>query len=146
MKNDPSSSIDEQLDEQLQHPKPFAREEFARMHQRNGAAVQFYLDLRWAHEVHIKKLTVVSKPVIEPAPGGWLERISRFTFSTKIFAHVYEPMIADMRHEYIEALAAGEKWHARWIHTRGVLAFCKAVMLSLPLDIAQAILARWKSG
>jgi hypothetical protein len=31
------------------------------------------------------------------------------------------PVIADMQKEYIEAIASGDEWHARWIAIRGHL-------------------------
>lgn len=52
-------------------------------------------------------------------PGSTLMRISRVFLTKAAHARVVEPVIRDMQHEYIEAIAEGHKWHALWIAFRG---------------------------
>jgi hypothetical protein len=55
---------------------------------------------------------------IERPPGMLLDRVTRFLLTRDAHGRFVEPVIADMRVEYCEALAAGHLWHARWIAAR----------------------------
>ncbi len=58
-------------------------------------------------------------PDIRPVPGMHLAEIARFLLTAKSFERFVAPAIADMQHEYVDAVAAEHEWHARWIAARG---------------------------
>jgi hypothetical protein len=58
-------------------------------------------------------------PRVRTVPGVRLTSIARFLLSAKSFERFVAPVIADMQHEYVDAVAAGHEWHARWIALRG---------------------------
>lgn len=58
-------------------------------------------------------------PRVQPIPGVRLAEIARFLLSAKSFERFVAPGIADMQHEYVNAVADGREWHARWIVLRG---------------------------
>jgi hypothetical protein len=51
-------------------------------------------------------------------PGMLLDHATRFLLTRDAHHRYVEPVIADMRVEYCDALAAGNIWHARWIAAR----------------------------
>ena len=51
-------------------------------------------------------------------PGFLVTRFGGFLLTRKAYRRYVEPVIADMQFEYLEALAAGHCWHARWIRAR----------------------------
>jgi len=57
-------------------------------------------------------------PLVLP-PGVWLTRVSRFLLTPQAHQRYVQPAIADMQHEYCQAVHAGDDWHARWIAIRG---------------------------
>ena len=71
--------------------------------------------------------------VVAP-PGHRLLRFAEFAFSRRSYLLVFEPVISDLRREYLEALAAGRRWKARWVRLRGTWAFWSAVAALLPLS------------
>lgn len=64
------------------------------------------------------------------APGTTLMRIAEFCFSRRTFTGVLEPVVADMQHEYFEALAAGRERKAKMVLARGYAAFVEAVIVN----------------
>ena len=62
------------------------------------------------------------------APGTTLMRIAEFCFSRRTCTGVLEPVVADMQHEYFEALAAGRERKAKMVLARGYAAFVAAVI------------------
>ena len=62
-----------------------------------------------------------SSALVVTPPGYRLAAILGFLLTRKAFKRFVEPVIADMQHEYIEALAAEHRWRARWIVLRGHL-------------------------
>jgi hypothetical protein len=58
-------------------------------------------------------------------PGGRAYAIASFFCSKRTMARIIDPMLADMREEYFEALAKGQKWKARWIHLSYYWGFVK---------------------
>lgn len=67
-------------------------------------------------------------PLHKP-PGHQIGRFVTFFYSERTKARVFDPIIADLQHEYIEALGKGEKWKAGWVRVRGYWGFWKAVGL-----------------
>jgi hypothetical protein len=59
--------------------------------------------------------------LVQTVPGTRLSEITRFLLAKGSYRRYVVPVIADMQHEYVEAIAAGDKWHARWIAVRGHL-------------------------
>lgn len=60
-------------------------------------------------------------------PGATLCRVLRFLVRAKTFTLICEPAIADMQHEYNDALVRGAQWQARWIHLRGYYDVARAL-------------------
>jgi ferric-dicitrate binding protein FerR (iron transport regulator) len=60
-------------------------------------------------------------PIVILPPGYRLASIAKFLLTRKAFERFVQPVIADMQREYIDAFAAGHKWHARWVAIRGHL-------------------------
>ncbi len=60
------------------------------------------------------------------------------------FSLVLEPVIRDLRQEYVAALAKRRRWKARWVRLRGTWAFWSAVAGLLPLSILSFLFRRWK--
>ncbi len=65
-------------------------------------------------------------------PGHRLLRFADFAFSRRNYSLVLHPVVRDLRHEYLTALAAGRRWKARWVRLRGTWAFWSAVAGLLP--------------
>lgn len=65
-------------------------------------------------------------------PGYLMRRLSEFLFSRHDFTRVFEPTLDDLQHEYLESLAAGALWRARWVRVRGIWAFWSAFVQELP--------------
>jgi len=58
-------------------------------------------------------------PRVVRAPGVMLHRTAKFLLTRDAHRRYVEPVIADMQHEYFEAIVAGREWSARWIALRG---------------------------
>jgi hypothetical protein len=74
---------------------------------------------------------VVLQPrsVVQSAPGRlplmWLR-----TFSSRSnYEQIYSQIVADMREEYFDALAAGELWRAKFVRLRGYYSLLNAACL-----------------
>jgi ferric-dicitrate binding protein FerR (iron transport regulator) len=52
-------------------------------------------------------------------PGTRIAAIAEFLLTRETYRRYVKPIIADMQDEYIEHLARGHKWRARWIAARG---------------------------
>lgn len=61
-------------------------------------------------------------------PGVWMERFADRTFSRRTTGRVFRPIIADMQHEYGDALARHEGGEATGILVRGRAAFFATVI------------------
>lgn len=68
-------------------------------------------------------------------PGSRLLSIVEFLYSPSARQKVFEPLIADWRFEYFEALAAKKRLKAQWISVRYYWAFCKAMGLQRLLSV-----------
>ncbi len=76
-------------------------------------------------------------------PGHRLLRFADFAFSRRDYRLVLQPVVGDLRGEYLAALAAGRRWKARWVRLRGTWAFWAAVVGLLPLPVVDWLLKRW---
>jgi len=76
-----------------------------------------------------EKATLAANPRILRPLGSRLLSIVSFIYSKKTVDRVFSQVITDTREEFLEALAAGNLWHARWIHVRGVLSFLTTVVV-----------------
>ena len=66
-------------------------------------------------------------------PGLWMSRIARavFFFSPKTVERVFEEIIADYRHEMIQAEAAGRTADLHWLRVQYWGAFIKSLIVEL---------------
>lgn len=71
---------------------------------------------------------------VHSAPGVRLGAFARFFFSRTTCELIFEPMLADLTKEYLEALASGEAKKASWIRFRYTGAYCTAVCSRLPFS------------
>ena len=79
--------------------------------------------------------------VVAP-PGHRLLRFAEFAFSRRDYRLVLEPVVRDLRAEYLAALAVGRRWKARWVRLRGTWAFWSAAAALLPLAAIGRLLGR----
>ena len=86
-----------------------------------------------------------SKPLIVLPPGSRLSRCVECFYSKRTVGQVFFLIIADMQHEYIEALAKGEKWKARWVRLRGYWGFFNAMGLQSIVGLVKKIWGIWKA-
>ncbi len=68
-------------------------------------------------------------------PDGKHQRFAAAFFSQKTNKHVLEPVLRDLRDEYMEALAEGRLWKARWVRIRGTWSFWAAVVTQFPTSL-----------
>lgn len=78
------------------------------------------------------------KPVSGP-PGALLNGLAEFLGSSKTYRECLQPAIADMQHEYFEALAAGRTMKAGWIRFRGCCAFWNTWGLTVVVNTFKVI-------
>lgn len=57
-------------------------------------------------------------PRIEKAPGSLFLSFVDFFYSSRTVETIFQPLVADWRNEYFEALMKQRKWKARWISIR----------------------------
>ncbi len=86
---------------------------------------------------------MLTDAVVAP-PGHRMLRFAEFVFSRRDFSLVLEPVVRDLRQEYLAALAKRRLWKARWVRLRGTWAFWSAVAGLLPLSIFSFLFKRWK--
>ena len=55
---------------------------------------------------------------IQQPPGTRLARVFRFLLPRGVYVRYVEQVISDAQVEFIDAIAAGHEWHARWIAIR----------------------------
>ena len=85
---------------------------------------------------------VTAEGLVAP-PGHRLLRFAEFAFPRRDYRLVLEPVVRDLRAEYLAALAAGRRWKARWVRLRGTWAFWSAVGALLPLSALGFLFKRW---
>jgi hypothetical protein len=64
--------------------------------------------------------------IVKP-PGAWLVALTRIVFAPNACRRVFEPIIADMRSEYFEALSRGKRTEARIALLRGWIAIMRVL-------------------
>lgn len=69
----------------------------------------------------IERIVLEQHRRVRLPPGHRLAVVAEFLLTRGAFKRYVAPVIADMQEEYIEAIAAGHEWHARWIAVRGHL-------------------------
>ena len=67
-------------------------------------------------------------------PGYTLNSLARFLLTNAAYSKRVRPLIADMQNDYIQAIAAGHEWHARWIRARVWLLLIPAWLYTLVGD------------
>ena len=86
--------------------------------------------------------TIRAKQRVTMPPGWLIGAVANFLCSQKTYDLIAKPAIADMQHEYFEALAEGRKIKAVWVRVRGVLSFWLALGAA---RIAKAALNVWRN-
>ncbi len=76
-------------------------------------------------------------------PGKNIGRVLRILFSKKTFDNIFAQAISDMREEYYEALANGEKWKARIGHIRDNLWIILSVLAYLAVSVGKRAIGIW---
>jgi hypothetical protein len=77
---------------------------------------------------------------IERLPGSRLRVLLDFVCTAKSFRGVFEPIIADMQDEYVQAVAAGRHQKARWVRLRGYWGLLEAAGFMKLLNVWDLIL------
>lgn len=90
---------------------------------------------------HIFNAAVGNKFAIKNAPGSKLLSFADFFWPPKTVKQVFEPLIADWRTEYFDALKQGRIWKAQWISVRYRIAFVQAIGLSTAWDMVKGALS-----
>lgn len=78
------------------------------------------------------------------APGYRFHRLAEFLYCRRTMERVFDPMLADMLDEYLEALANGRLWKARWIRFRYYLDLGRVVGLKSIVDVVKEVVGLWK--
>lgn len=76
-------------------------------------------------------------------PGNRLAEIAEFLLTREAYHRYVAPTIADMQKEYIECLAKGDVWRARWIAVRGHILVIPGWMYALA---ARAVMKIFNAG
>jgi len=72
---------------------------------------------------------------------GWIGII----FSSKSCQRVFDPIIADMQLEWLEAHKSGKTIRARWVQLCCSFFLIKAIIVSLPFSVVRWIWDAWKT-
>ena len=85
------------------------------------------------------RVSQVAKP-----PGSKLMALIRLCYSAKSVDKIFDPIYADFCEEYFAVLAAGKKWHTRWIRVRYYKDFVKAIGLFGVVRLARTVFEYWE--
>lgn len=85
------------------------------------------------------KNTRKKKVHIRNAPGTRLLLIADFLYSPKILEQTFNPLVADWRTEYFEALKQGRTKKAQWISIRYCYSFIMTMSLSKVFSLLKQI-------
>lgn len=77
-------------------------------------------------------------------PGHRCVSVLKFLYSKKTFERVFEQILVDMREEHLEALSKEHAWHARWIHTRGLLSLLTTMIFHAFTTSGRTVAKIWK--
>jgi hypothetical protein len=88
------------------------------------------------------KYSAKHKPtrIVRP-PGSGLLSFADFFCSPRTLDRVLQPILADMQHDYFQALSENRKGKAEWARFRGSVCFWKALGL---YTIVRNVVAIWK--
>lgn len=78
------------------------------------------------------------------SPGWTLHRWVDFLLSKKSVNQIFEPIIADMQVEYLDALAEGRHAKAKWVLVRGYSSFWYAFVLHTVGSLVRVAVQVWK--
>jgi hypothetical protein len=92
--------------------------------------------------VKVIAFTPFKRGCVAVPPGYRIAYIARFLLTPKAYKAYVEPVIADMQKEYIEAIAALDERHARWIAIRGHLLVIPNWFFALVVGKLAALLRR----
>jgi len=67
-----------------------------------------------------------------------------FLFSSRTMERVFDPTIADLRHEVFEALAQGRALKAKWIHVKYAWILAATALAQMPVSLAKVFLTIWR--
>ena len=81
---------------------------------------------------------------VERAPGSTILNLLAKLLPKKFHKAVIEPTVSDMQDEYVDALAAGNKWHRRWIWWRGHFSVLLALLVGAKVGIIKKFVDVWK--
>lgn len=89
--------------------------------------------------------TVVDKRIIRP-PGSHLRAVVEFFYSPRTVARVFNPILADMQYEWMDAVGLKQPWKARWVRIRGYWHFWQSIGLQTLIGAIRKMLLIWKVG
>lgn len=87
-----------------------------------------------AIEYVIERRTLIAR-----APGSLILLFVDFFFSHKAVKEIFEPLVADLRTEYFNALTSKRKWKARWIRLRYCYHFILAAGLAKLFSLVKIV-------
>ena len=64
-------------------------------------------------------------------PGSRLRSLAQRFCDPSTLERLIDPLLADLRHEYADAVRRGERWRGRWIRLAGCIAFWKVAAIVL---------------
>lgn len=87
-----------------------------------------------------KVLNIWESQHVSSPPGTRLLKVADFFFSPDTVKLTFEPLVADWRQEYFDALNGYRFWKARWIYIRYYWYFAKAFGLSKILNLIKGLI------
>jgi hypothetical protein len=78
---------------------------------------------------------------IAMAPGSQLAAIAEFVLTRASYKRYVRPIIADMQEEYIDCIAHGREWKARWVAVRGHFLVVPSWIYALLSRVAKRLLS-----
>jgi len=104
--------------------------------------------LRWVNSLVLKRITAKREPQEESRlhypPGVAVAGFLRFVFSKRAFDSVFAQGIVDMRIEYVDAIASGYMWKARWVVFRDHLGLALTTGAYLGTVIVKKVTGIWR--
>jgi hypothetical protein len=82
---------------------------------------------------------------VDGPPGARFLQVARRIFSTRLVERVFDQVVADMRHEYIQALAAGDTRGAALAKFWGYVALARTLVALVPLQLFKRVVELWKA-
>lgn len=79
-------------------------------------------------------------------PGVRLRGVLDFIYSRRTMERVFEPALADMQAEWLDAVVAGRQWKARWVRFRGYASLGNAIGLHSAMRLLKQAVKLWRMG